>query len=84
MCTCIHCETEIGVLDWQDHWEKCPNHPARLAILKVLKGLDTGDKYTGPCFCEHAIGNPMYSEHSGPCKAARKLIKKLSKEWGSR
>jgi len=34
------------------------------------------------CFCEMAIGNPMYREHTAPCRQARRALDNTSNKEG--
>lgn len=52
------------------------NGPYRIVELytkeqleRILRGLMCGD-----CFCEVAIGNPMYSDHTSGCKSATAFL----------
>jgi hypothetical protein len=66
----------------QTEWEKgvdaeCMANARLLAAapesLAALKGL----RYVGVCWCEFAIGNPMYRDHSELCKQIAALVAKV-------
>jgi hypothetical protein len=42
----------------------------RIELLEyVIRGLKCGD-----CWCQMAIGNPMYTSHSSACEQARRAL----------
>ena len=59
-----------------------------LRLLLVLRDLRRGTRTslgspskTVSCWCEHAIGNPMFHDHSEPCLRAQWLWDSLAPEY---
>lgn len=53
-------------------------------LVKALRGLAySRNIYSETCFCEMAIGNPMYNDHTPACKRARAVLEAHAKRINS-
>ena len=61
--------TSSEAIEYERYSQTSPT-PLELAMYSTIRGLTRGD-----CWCEMAIGNPMFSTHSTRCVEAQKIVK---------